>query len=84
MSVYKFKQIFTTDLHEKSEGFFQGCQEKSELCLYFRDFQKIAVIIKQLITSDHDGRWPLLVGTVKASMGILREFDAVNYLPQDT
>ncbi len=35
---------------------------------------------KQLIAADCDGNWSLHVGTVKASLGILRELDAINYL----
>lgn len=80
--VPKFEQVSTAaaNLRQQFNAFAQECQEKSELCQYFMNFQKIVAVIKQLITADRDGNWPLHVGTVKASMGILREFDAINYL----
>ena len=58
----------------------EKCQERTELCKFLMNFQKIVTIIKHLIASDHDGNWPLHVGTVKASMKIVCEFDAINYL----
>ena len=68
------------DLSQQFYTFAQECQEKSELCRYFMNFCNIVSIIKQLIVADRDGNWPLHVGTVKASMGIFQEFDAINYL----
>ena len=81
-SVPKFEQVSAgaTTLHQQFNTFVQECQEKSELCHYLMNFQKIVAVIKQLIVADRDGNWPLHVGTVKASLGILREFDAINYL----
>ena len=72
--VPKFQQTSAEadDLYQQFKEFAQECQEKSELCHYFINFQKIVPIIKQLIAADRDGNWPLHVGTVKASMSILR------------
>ena len=80
--VPKFEQVSdaAVTIHQQFDAFTQECKEKSELCKYFMNFRRIVSIIKQLIVADCDGNWPLHVGTVKASMGILREFDAINYL----
>ena len=59
-------------------------QERSVLCKFLMNFQKIVTIIKHLIASDCDGNWPLHVVTIKASMEILREFDAINYLQYES
>ena len=37
-------------------------------------------VIKQIITADREGNWPLHVASVQESMPVLREFDAINYL----
>ena len=71
--VQKFEQVSTetTEIRARFETFIQECQEKSELCRYFGNFQKTVTVIKQLITSDRDGNWPLHVRTVQETMGIL-------------
>ena len=77
-----FDNIFkrTAALQKEFDTYMEKCQERSELCKFLMNFQKIKTIIKHFIASDRDGNWPLHVGTVKASMKIFREFDAINYL----
>ena len=75
-SLSKYPLLLLIYVRQQFNAFAQECQEKSELCQYFMNFQKIVAVIKQLIAADRDGNWPLHVGTVKAFMGILCEFDA--------
>ena len=70
----------TAALRKEFDTYMEKCQEGSELCKFLMNFQKIATIIKHLFASDHDGNWPLHVETVKRSMKILVEFNAINYL----
>jgi len=49
--VPKFEQVSTVAaaLCQQFNAFAQECQEKSELCQYFMNFQKIIAVIKQVI-----------------------------------
>ena len=70
----------TRELQKEFEDFIRECQEKSELCQYLSVFQDIFTVFKKLVAADRDGNWNLHVGAVRASMPILRSFDAINYL----
>ena len=65
-------------LQARFDSFMKECQEKSEICHYFRNFLKIVSVIKMAIIADRDGNWSLHVGAVGKSMSILAEFDAIN------
>ena len=51
-----------------------------DLCAYFGAYQKLVSLIKQVVSLDREGNCPLRVASVKESMPILGEFDAINFL----
>ena len=54
------------------------CEEKSELNGYFGVYQKLFSLIKQVVSSDREGHWPLRAASLKESMPIIRKFDDIN------
>ena len=67
-------------LYQQFEELANGCEEKSEVLVFYRNFQRMFAVTKQMIAADRNGNWPLHVAAVQASMAILRSFDAINYL----
>ena len=43
-------------------------------------FENILSVIKQMVTADREGNWPLHIAAVRGSMEIFTAFDCINYL----
>ena len=81
-SISKLQELLenTDVLRAKMEAYLTECEQKSELCKFFRNFLTIVSVIKKAIAADRNGNWALHVGAVGESMKILAEFDAYRYL----
>ena len=60
------------------------CEEKSEIIVYYCNFQRMFAVTKQMIAADRDGNWSLHVAAVQVFLSILRSFDAINYVHHGT
>ena len=69
-----------SNIQQQFEDWKKECEEKFELCAYFGVYEKLVFLIRQVVSSDRERNRHLHVASVKESMPILREFDAINYL----
>ena len=67
-------------LYEDFHKFKKEAEEKSQVCEYTSLLQHNTSLQKNLLSSEREGNWDLLVATIDDSMPVLREFDCLNYL----
>lgn len=51
-------------LHAKLEAFTAECEAKSELCKYLGLSENNISVIKQMVTAEKEGNWPLYIAAV--------------------